>query len=555
MRRSVRAPRLGLLMVPLVGAALCIVFGTDHLGARTAGGVLVAIGLLAQVARLLIALRAGQVASFWIRLATAEVLSLSLGAWYYANHPAEVVLIVVSVVLLGAGVWLGRMLPRSVSAIPYTANLPGAPRMRPEMPRRRYGWYSIVLSGVWTLGFVAGLVQLPALVLLALVLVGLALMAVIAVPLLRYAAAHPKTFQALRALAPAYVMPYNGFALFHIGMWSPYIERAGKPFYVLTTNRETFERLSTAYTLPIVCPADSSPVALAAVLPSSVQAAFYVHNGRNKQFFGHRRMTHVFLHHGDGDKPASSNPVSNRYDALVVAGQAAIDRYARRGVKVPLEKFHILGRPQTEAIRTVHHPISAVSDPVILYAPTWCGSDESANFSSLHLGVPIVQALLDRGGTVIFRPHPAGRNHEGHARAIREIKALLAADHKQTGRSHVWGKQAESTWSVADVSNQADAMIADVSGIVTDFMQTLKPFAMVATKSDTHGFREEYPSSQSAYVIEGGDLSTLDGALDQMLGEDPLAEVRTERRRYYLGGFDADESARAFVDYVRSLAP
>jgi hypothetical protein len=96
-------------------------------------------------------------------------------------------------------------------------------------------------------------------------------------------------------------------------------------------------------------------------------------------------------------------------------------------------------------------------------------------------------------------------------------------------------------------------MVADVSGVVTDFMQSLKPFAMVATGDDTETFRTRFPSSRSAYVIEW-DLSTLDDALDAMLGADPLAAIRAERRKYYLGGYDNGESARAFVSYLQSLA-
>jgi hypothetical protein len=96
-------------------------------------------------------------------------------------------------------------------------------------------------------------------------------------------------------------------------------------------------------------------------------------------------------------------------------------------------------------------------------------------------------------------------------------------------------------------------MVADVSGVVTDFMQSLKPFAMVATGDDTETFRTRFPSSRSAYVIEW-DLSTLDDALDAMLGTDPLAAIRAERRKYYLGGYDNGESARAFVSYLQSLA-
>jgi hypothetical protein len=48
-------------------------------------------------------------------------------------------------------------------------------------------------------------------------------------------------------------------------------------------------------------------------------------------------------------------------------------------------------------------------------------------------------------------------------------------------------------------------------------------------------------------------LSTLDDALDAMLGDDPLASTRVKRREYYLGGYENGESARVFVRYLQSL--
>ena len=44
--------------------------------------------------------------------------------------------------------------------------------------------------------------------------------------------------------------------------------------------------------------------------------------------------------------------------------------------------------------------------PTVLYAPTWVGPYADSTVYSLPVGVPIVQALLDRGCRVIFRAHP-----------------------------------------------------------------------------------------------------------------------------------------------------
>jgi CDP-glycerol glycerophosphotransferase (TagB/SpsB family) len=262
-------------------------------------------------------------------------------------------------------------------------------------------------------------------------------------------------------------------------------------------------------------------------------------------------MTHVWLHHGDSDKEASSRRKAAAYDVLVVAGQAAIDRYAAHGVHIPSEKFKILGRPQIENIETAMAPIATVNKPVVLYAPTWYAANRKINHSSLPIGTAIVSALLARNATVIFRPHPARRRLPEAAAAIAAIDELLRADAELTARPHRWGAAASDP-TFAELANAANALVADVSGVVTDFMQSLKPFAMVATGDKTDTFRARFPSSRSAYVIEW-DLSTLDDALDAMLGDDPLAPIRVERRKYYLGAHENAASARAFVSYLQSL--
>ena len=89
----------------------------------------------------------------------------------------------------------------------------------------------------------------------------------------------------------------------------------------------------------------------------SLKVAFYVNNAaRNTHFIERRELTHVWLNHGDSEKPACYNPVHAIYDLIFVAGQAGIDRYARHGVHIPAEKFRIVGRPQVEQITRATSP-------------------------------------------------------------------------------------------------------------------------------------------------------------------------------------------------------
>src|SRR5699024_1144727 len=178
-------------------------------------------------------------------------------------------------------------------------------------------------------------------------------------------------------------------------------------------------------------------------------------------------------------------------------------------------------------------PIAEKDRPYVLYAPTWYGKNANENYSSLPIGKEIIQALIKSDANVIFRPHPASRSRKQFRELIDEIYEILQEDSKNSNRQHIWGDRPENQWTVADVTNASDAMIADVSGIVTDYLQSGKPYCMATIRFDENEFREKFPTSRSAYVITA-DEGSLSPALNGLLKDDPLAELRHERRRYYL---------------------
>lgn len=362
-----------------------------------------------------------------------------------------------------------------------------------------------------------------------------------------------RTLRELRNLRPKIVMPYGGSATYQAEMWYPYIDQLNEPYFIVSLSEKTMNRLALNTSKPIVVPDDHTASDVRRLIPDSVQIAYYPHNSaKNSLFRADRRYAHVFVHHGDGDKAPSFNPNSAKYDYLFVAGQGAIDRYARHGVKIPDSKFRIVGRPPTEAIKVDRTPISEKTRPTVLYAPTWIGKNAAENYSSLTYGPEIIKALIKRDVNVIFRPHPASRSNDEFTKLIETIQHILACDSEQSSRRHIWGYQAESEWTVSAATNASDAMIADVSGIVTDFLQSGKPYAMATLRFTADEFKDEFPTSRSGYVITPAH-EELSAALDNLLGNDPLAEYRWEQRRYYLGGFDGSQAVDNFLTESRTI--
>ena len=150
----------------------------------------------------------------------------------------------------------------------------------------------------------------------------------------------------------------------------------------------------------------------------------------------------------------------------------------------------------------------------MLYAPTWRGHVEETMLYSLPSGERIVAALLARGATVIFRPHPFSYDFADDAATIARIMALLDADRRQTGRPHLWGAAAEKDRGILDCINASDAMVSDVSSVVSDYLFSGKPFAMIAVPAEPEAFVAEYPVARASYVIRG-DLADLDAQLEK----------------------------------------
>jgi CDP-glycerol glycerophosphotransferase (TagB/SpsB family) len=360
--------------------------------------------------------------------------------------------------------------------------------------------------------------------------------------------------RAVAAYAPDFVVYTSrpDDASYQVMMWLPYLQRAGLRFIIIARNAAPAAALAELTDVPVV---EARGIAdLDALVAPSLKAAFYVNaSSGNGALVRFQHLTHIYLGHGDSDKPPSYNPTHAMYDQIFAAGPAATRRYAAHGVRIPSEKFIIVGRPQVENVKQSTTRIADVPEPTVLYAPTWRGHVEETMLYSLPAGERIVSALLARGATVIFRPHPFSYDFPEDAAAIARITSLLEADRRTTGRPHLWGAAAEKDRSILDCINDSDAMVSDVSSVVSDYLFSGKPFAMIAVPAEPEAFVAEYPVARASYVIRA-DLADLDSQLEKMLGVDPLAGQRTDIRADYLGDFPADNYASAFVDAVHNVS-
>ena len=359
--------------------------------------------------------------------------------------------------------------------------------------------------------------------------------------------------KALQQYQPEFAVYYaarNG-ARYQLGMWLPYFERLNRRFVVITCHASTVPEIAELTSAPVLLPKiKSAHGRLWHLVVDSLKAAFYVQNHQaNVDMLRFDRLTHIWLNHGDSDKSANYSARHAAFDKVFVSGQQAVERYAAHGVRIRPDQFAIVGRPQIERIVTRDEPLPAGVPRTVLYAPTWHGGKPNTNYSSLPLGSQIVDALLARGVTVIFRPHPQTYRDPQQAGLAHDIQRRLSADRKSTGRQHGFGHAAEVEWHIPECFNHCDALITDVSSVASDFLASGKPLAMVASQQKGEAFRQAIPMARVAYVIER-DLSTLPEALDELLSADSLAAERRAYRAYCLGDALGSEAPQPFFREV-----
>ena len=444
--------------------------------------------------------------------------------------------------------WTGAGL--GVRGLPGLAEPPD-PRMPPGAGYAVNAGAAVVVWALVALGAPVALTVVPAVLALAViaVLLGASRRRTVVLDRSRF-----ELEQRLGEYAPRFAV-YFGSGLgadYQVGMWLPYFHRIGHRFVIITRTLGTFNTISALDpTVPVIF--RPTLRSLEEVIGPTLTTTFYVNNAvRNTHFIERRELTHIWLNHGDSEKPACFNPVHAIYDRIFAAGQAGIDRYARHGVHIARSKFEIVGRPQVERITPARGPVDSLDGVTVLYAPTWRGPYADSRVYSLPIGDQIVRGLLDRGVRVVFRAHPFNHGYPEAREAMQRICRMLEEDRRRSGTEHLWGPAAETEMTVEDCFNVSDAMIADVSAVLSDYLKSNKPFSIVSVGRSPAQLLADAPVAAAAYVLRD-DLGNFPQVLDDLLGADPLARARAETKVYYLGDFPDAPYADGFLDAARRL--
>jgi hypothetical protein len=356
---------------------------------------------------------------------------------------------------------------------------------------------------------------------------------------------------AIAALSPTVVLYFSGDveAVYQVNMWLETMERLDRPTLVVLRENKYLDDVK-ATTVPVLC-MPSAVDFMNFPLPT-VRAALYVANvGKNIHLLRLPAVKSAFIGHGDSDKTASFNPFAKVYDQVWVAGEAGRQRYLRAEVGVRADEIVLVGRPQLDAIEGASARL-ADAPFTVLYAPTWEGWTEDPHQSSLiPMGREIVSTLLATEGVrIIYKPHPLTGTVKRRAQQVSdEIVAMMAA----AGPQHV---SVSGERTLYDCFNESDALISDISSVVSDYLRSEKPyFVSNGGALPDAQFRDRNPSAGAAYLI-GPHASGLADGLAAARADDPLRGRRSEVRTYLLGAPHTDSMTlfRMAVDRLVDLA-
>ncbi|MFC4145020.1 CDP-glycerol glycerophosphotransferase family protein [Micromonospora mangrovi] len=551
-------------------------------------GIMLLTGVLGQAVPFAVAAAvviAGELALATRYAATAALLQKAgLGlVWRRLLRDLSVVLLVVSavrptvgaiiaVLLLPAALWtvavgttaLGKVTDRRATTPAYTRNIDlGALRRTPAAPawaQRLAGLRLPLLNVLLVPAAVVAVLVDRATPVVVTGLVTLAAGLVVAAALAlgwwrgrgRTPGVLPVVHDWLARERPEVALYFAGPAkdVYQANMWLAPVEAAGRRAVVLLREAEAFRELADTR-LPVICvPAGVDFMNLDL---SPLRVALYAANvGANIHLLREPGVKHVFVGHGDSDKQASVNPYSKVYDEVWVAGPAGRERYARADVGVLDRDIVEIGRPQLAGVHTfgaehVERPFT------VLYAPTWEGwlDDDPYHTSLVLMGERIVGGLLAAGGVrVVYKPHPLTGTRSKKARAVHEriVARIRAAGgetdaHSLDGTAHlvVTGR----TPALFDCFNATDLLVSDVSSVVSDFVQSQRPYVVANPAGlPEDEFRRQFPTARAAYLLSA-DCGELPKILEvTRAGDDPMTGARRELKEYLLGPAGANPMDR-----------
>ncbi|QCI29081.1 CDP-glycerol glycerophosphotransferase family protein [Caminibacter pacificus] len=262
----------------------------------------------------------------------------------------------------------------------------------------------------------------------------------------------------------------------------------------------------------------------------SLKIILYLNNNiKNFLSLIHNKAFHIHIGHGESEKDSSISNQINAYDYVFVSGKASIDRFKKNFLNYSYNKHKYIeiGRPVLDFIKPIKIE-NLNNKKVVLYAPTWEGSLEFMNYSSLEYGKEILKFFINKKYFIIYKPHPLiGSRNKKYKKIQKDIMKFLK-DYKY---SYVHDK------NVLDVFPLIDFAIFDNSSIIIDYLSFEKPYIIT-----NFGNKSSNILMEKSVVLNR--LNELNSKVDFNM------KPNRYLKEYYLGCFDYSnqEATKYFLE-------
>jgi len=316
-----------------------------------------------------------------------------------------------------------------------------------------------------------------------------------------------------------------GDVAYQANMWIPVLERLGARTAIVIRKSHLKDRIAPT-NVPVYCLQSLRDLEL--LQQAGVKTVLYPANSAdNVHMLRFHKLQHFFINHGESDKCVNQNQLLLAYDKLLLAGPLAKLRLVKAGFKLHPDQTVEVGRPNLELL--LDQEADFPREPkVILYAPTWEGVVDEADYSSVSsYGLQLLRGLARcEGVKVVFKPHPyTGIKRKATNRALQEMLEFC--------RSHAFEVVAADS-DIYPHLNRADVLITDISSLINEFLYTRKPVILTNPDLLPHDkMVGEYPSAQGAYIVDRPD--SIGEILEHIATEDGKFKDRLTTSVYTLG--------------------
>lgn len=274
----------------------------------------------------------------------------------------------------------------------------------------------------------------------------------------------------------------------------------------------------------------------------------YVNNGlQNFQSLMCRTALHIHINHGESEKTSTLSNQINAYNYVFIVADAAYDKYNLNLIDKDMHRFIKIGRPQLENIKT-KEPFKT-KKKVILYAPTWEGTHESMNYTSLNdFGLSIVEQLIKSCKYyLVYKPHPNTGSRDVKTKHINRA-IINTLNNTSEGEVFLHG-------DINSIYANVDLAIFDNSAVAIDYLYVNKPM-LISNLFHRIKKRQNKPKIiHAAELLDKEDLPHLTNIIEQHLTDDPLKSARHQIKNYFLGTYDYahQESTNNFIQHILEL--